>query len=73
MKLTATQNETISNNKKRFAEYSASFEILGESEHSKGFVICELKYNDGRKALCMIGKRGATKWQSETTKFNKKS
>ena len=63
MKLTAKQTETISNNKKRYAEYNASFEVLGESEFYKGFVICELTYNDGRNALCMIGKRGATKWQ----------
>jgi len=63
MKLTAKQTETISNNKKRYAEYGASFEVLGEAKYSKGFVVCELKYNTGHKTLCMIGKRGATKWQ----------
>ena len=63
MKLTASQAEAIQTSKKRFAEYGASFTVLGEAEHSRGFVVCELKYNDGRNTLCMIGKRGSTKWQ----------
>ena len=63
MKLTATQTETIETNKRRYAELGATFEVLGEAEFFIGFAVCELKYNNGNTALCMIGKRGATKWQ----------
>ena len=63
MKTTPTQQRAIETSKKFYGNLNASFQVLGESEFKPGFVVCELKYENGVKRVLMIGKRGNTIWQ----------